>query len=176
MDNKKLGLILVGFSVVLFVLFGIIRVSVYNAYEPQITYYGESCPSDPNICPHSQRERALIPINAGFAIAFGILSLGIYLIFFEKGQREIIKTLKETKEERSGEEKFNILLSGLDESEKKVIKAVKEQDGITQATLRIRTDMSKTKLSLVLTGLEKKGLVKKVIKGKTNQIFLKKAI
>ena len=95
MDNKKLGLILVVFSVVLFVLLGIIRVSVYNAYEPQITYYGESCPSDPKICPHSLREKALIPINAGFVIAFGILSLGIYLIFFEKGQKELIKTPRE---------------------------------------------------------------------------------
>jgi len=176
MDNKKLGLILVVFSVILFVLLGIIRVSVYNAYEPQITYYGESCPSDPKICPHSLREKALIPINAGFVIAFGILSLGIYLIFFEKGQKELIKTLKETKEEKLGEEKFGILLSGLDEGEKKAIKAVKEQDGITQATLRIRTDLSKTKLSIVLAGLEKKGLIKKVVKGKTNQIFLKKAI
>ena len=176
MDNKKLGLILIAFSILLFILMGYIRISIYKAYEPQITYYGESCPSDPNICPHSQREKALIPINAGFVIAFGILSLGIYLIFFERSQKELIKTLKETKEEKLGEEKFNILLSGLDEDEKKVIKAVKEQDGITQATLRIRIDLSKTKLSLVLTGLEKKGLVKKVIKGKTNQIFLKKAI
>src|SRR3989338_2821295 len=173
MDNKKLGLILVGLSVVLFVLLGIIRVSVYNAYEPQISYYGESCPSDPKICPHSLREKALIPINAGFVIAFGILSLGIYLIFFERSQKELIKTLKEAK---LGEEKFNILLSGLDEDEKKVIKAVKEQDGITQATLRIRIDLSKTKLSIVLARLEKKGLIKKVVKGKTNQIFLKKAI
>jgi len=35
--------------------------------------------------------------------------------------------------------------------------------------------MSKTKLSIVLKEMEKKNLIKKVIKGKTNQIFLKRA-
>jgi len=74
------------------------------------------------------------------------------------------------------EEKFKILLTGLDEDEKKVITAVKEQDGISQSTLKYRTNLSKTKLSMVLSQLEKKGLIAKVKKGKTNDIFLKKAL
>jgi len=61
----------------------------------------------------------------------------------------------------------------MDADERKVITAVKEQDGITQQTLRLRTDLHKSKLSIILDGLEKKGLIKKVPKGKTKQVFLK---
>ena len=42
-----------------------------------------------------------------------------------------------------------------------------------QSTLRIRTDMSKTKLSLVLKDMEEKNLIKKVEDGKKNKVFLR---
>ena len=65
------------------------------------------------------------------------------------------------------------MLKALDPEEKTVIKAVKEQDGITQQTLRFRTDLHKSKLSLVLDGLEKKDLIRRIEQGKTKQVFLK---
>src|SRR3989344_4758393 len=105
MDNKKLGLILIGFSILLFALLGFTRMSVYNAYQSQIDFYGESCPSDPQVCPHQLRSRAMVPINTGFAIVFGILSLGFYLLFFEKSQREIISALEKQKHIQVGEER-----------------------------------------------------------------------
>ena len=55
-------------------------------------------------------------------------------------------------------QKFEIILKALDSFEQKVMKAIKEQDGITQNTLRLRVDMSKAKLSYVLQELEKRGL------------------
>ena len=95
------------------------------------------------------------------------------MIFFSKSEEEILKQLKENKETSLKEEKFNLVLKGLDNYEKKVMKSVKEQDGITQNTLRIRTDMSKAKLSYVLQDLEERGLIKRVKKGKTLAVFLK---
>ncbi|MBN2422667.1 hypothetical protein JXB41_05540 [Candidatus Woesearchaeota archaeon] len=101
------------------------------------------------------------------------MALSIYLIFFEKSQKEIINVLEKQKKIQVEEEKFNILLKGLDDYEKKVIRAIKEQDGITQQTLRLRTDLHKSKLSIVLSGLEKKGLIARKEKGKTKKIFLR---
>ena len=95
------------------------------------------------------------------------------IIAFEKSQKEIVSALGKQKEIKVEEEKFDILMKGLNEEEQKVMKAVKEQDGITQQTLRLRTDLHKSKLSILLDGLEKKELLKRKAKGKTKQVFLK---
>ena len=176
MDNKILGTILIVMSVVLLVLLGFVRVSINRAYQSEIDKYidaGEACPSDPELCPHEQRSVAQIPIYIAGAFLLGIISLGLYLVFFEKSQKAIISTLEKQKQVQTEEERFDILLKGLNSDEQKIIKAVKEQDGITQQTLRLRADMHKSKLSIVLDGLEKKGLIARKEKGKTKQVFLK---
>lgn len=176
MDNKKLGIILIGISLIFLILLGIIRYNVVKSYDKEIDRYLEldqDCSPDPNTCPHELRSQAQIPILIAGALLFGVIALGIYLISFEKSQKEIISTLEKQKQVQNEEEKFEILLRGLDEEEKKIIKAVKEQDGITQQTLRFRTGLHKSKLSIVLDGLEKKNLIARKIKGKTKQVFLK---
>ena len=65
------------------------------------------------------------------------------------------------------------MLKALTKEEQEVMKLAKEEEGITQAMMRIKTNMSKTKLSFVLSDLEKKELIKKEIAGKTNKIYLK---
>lgn len=169
MDNRKLGLILIITCIVL----GFIVFTFNQALDE---HQDSSCEcedmAEGGICPMEPQ-----PIRwqtyAGIILIAAITALGIYLIFFEKSQKEIISTLEKQKQIQSNEEKFNILLKGLNTEEQKVIKAVRKQDGITQQTLRLRTDLHKSKLSIVLDGLDKKGLIKKVKKGKTNQIFIK---
>lgn len=176
MDNKKLGIILIIISLLLAILLFFVRTEISTAYQLEIDRNLEeynNCHIEPNSCPHEERARAEVPIYIGLAVLLGIIALGVYLIFFEKSQKEIVSTLQNQKKMQVGEEKFQILLKGLDADEKKVILAVKEQDGITQATLRLRTDMHKSKLSIVLDGLEKKGLIKRIDKGKTKEVFLK---
>jgi len=56
---------------------------------------------------------------------------------------------------------------------KEDMELVKEQDGITQNTLRLRANFSKAKLSYVLTELEKRGLVRRVPHGKTLEVHLR---
>lgn len=169
-------MILICVSVMVLVLLGLLRSNIILSYQPQIDAYkeaGEACPTDPKLCPHEQRARAQIPLFIAGAIMIGMLSLGIYLIFFERSQKEIVSALRKQRQIRVNEEKFELILKGMSDEEKKVMKAVKEQDGITQQTLRLRTDLHKSKLSIVLDGLEKKGLISRTTKGKTKQVFMK---
>ncbi|NQU97914.1 hypothetical protein HQ533_00460 [Candidatus Woesearchaeota archaeon] len=171
MNNKHLGLILVVVCVVLGIL-----LFTFNELINSQTADACSCTENDEdaFCPHQHK----IPwqIYIGILLVAIVAALGFYLLLFEKSQKEILSALSKQKELKIEEEKFSILLKGMDEYEQKVIKAVKDQDGITQQTLKLRVDMHKSKLSIVLDGLEKKGLVKRVPKGKTNQVFLKIAL
>ena len=164
MDNKKLGIIIIGICILLGVILFSFKAQLDKQTETACGCVADSCPME---------EKFSWPTYAGIIVLSILVALGIYLIFFEKSQKEIISTLEKHKKVQTEDEKFNILLKGLDKEEKKIIKAVKEQDGITQQTLRIRTDLHKSKLSIVLDGLEKKGLVKRIPKKKTKQVFLR---
>lgn len=168
MDNKKLGIILI---IICLLLGGL--VFAFSQKLAEQAEAGCECEEmqDGGFCPHEEQTPVLSYL--GIALISAIAALGIYLLFFEKSQKAIISTLEKQKQIQLAEEKFGILLKGLDKDEKKVIKAVKEQDGITQQTLRLRVDMHKSKLSIVLDNLEKKGLIARKEKGKTKQVFLK---
>ncbi len=184
MNNKTLGIIIIVITVLFAIALGIFRNELVKEIKSQVMLGPEGeCIHEGNVCPYQKLDKLSLPSYFGIAVVVLALALGIYLIFFEKSskmlkesQEKIVKRLEETKKDEISKERFDILLKGLDEDEKKVLKAVKEQDGITQSTLRIRTDISKTKLSVILRGLEKKGLIKKIEKGRTNQIFLKEKI
>ncbi len=176
MDSKKLGIILIVISIMFIIAVAIFKIQVDNLVDQLMIETGGTCIQEGK-CLHEQNN---FPVYIGVAIAFIALALGLYLIFFEKSQKyaerthkEIVSSLKETKKKQDEDERFGILLKALNEDEKKVMTAVREQNGIEQATLRIRTDLSKTKLSVMLSELEKKGLVKKVPQGKKNRIHLK---
>jgi uncharacterized membrane protein len=177
MDNKKLGIALIAVSIAMIILLFVVRHTMVLAFESKIDRNiaedGVCHIEGEEECPHEEQSKGQVPIFIAMALLVGIASLGTYLIFFEKSQKEILSVLRKQRKAALGEEKFRILLKGLDADERKVVKAVKEQDGITQQTLRLRTDLHKSKLSIVLDGLEKKALVKRVAKGKTKQVYLK---
>ena len=60
--------------------------------------------------------------------------------------------------------------------EKKIINVVRNEPGITQNTLTLRVNLSKAKVSQVLSELEKKNLVKRIPKKKTLSIYLRENI
>ncbi len=133
--------------------------------------------------------------NFGIYILFRIL-----LTFFNKNEKEILEkygignfntqqnnNLETTNNQNSinnninpnngnnlnaNDEKFSLLLRPLDDNERKVLTAIKEQEGITQSTLRYRADLSKSKVSQILTDFEKKRLIERKAKGKTYSVFL----
>lgn len=168
MDNKRLGIFLLIIGIVLGVLMLFINSLVNDSLDSAC---GCSEMEKGGFCPHEAQ--TLWPVYAGLILISALIALGIYMIFFEKAQREIVSVLENQKRIQTEEEKYGLLLKGLSEDEKKVLNAVKEQDGITQETLRLRTGLHKSKLSIILSGLEKKELVKKMQEGKTNRVFIK---
>jgi len=164
MENKKLGLLLI----VIGVLVGGLFVFYNRTLSEQSKEIG--CFDNPNCI---SIEKGLSISHFAIGIFSFIFALGFYLLFFNKTDENIMKKLEDEKNKKIGDEKFDWILKALDDYEKKVLKAVKEQDGITQNTLRLRTNMSKAKLSYVLQELEKRNLIKRIEKGKTLEVWLK---
>ncbi|MBS3082201.1 MarR family transcriptional regulator [Candidatus Pacearchaeota archaeon] len=167
MDNKKLGvlLILIGFAVGLLFLYLTSNLSTQS--RELGCFPNKDCMGI---------ERALSFSHVAVGVFSFIFALGIYLLVFnktDKVDRSILKKLEEENKEKIENMKFDIIMKALDQFEQRVVKAVREQEGITQSTLRLRLDMSKAKLSYVLQELEKRGLIKRVKKGKTLSIYLK---
>ena len=163
MENKKLGFVILSFSLVATILaFGFMGALGRQTGALQC-YPTNEC----------QRVESLLGLSH---IAVGLISfigaLGIYLLFFSTSEEAILKRLEEEKNNKIEMDKFDLILKAMDENEQKVLKAVKEQDGITQSTLKFRTDLSKAKVSQILTDFEKKNLVKRELKGKTYAVYL----
>ena len=163
MENKKLGFVILAISLVASVLaFGFMGVLGRQTNALQC-YPTNEC----------QRVESLLGLSH---VAVGLISfigaLGIYLLFFSTSEEAILKRLEEEKNMKVEQDKFELILKSMDDSEKRVLKAIKEQEGITQSTLKFRTDLSKAKVSQILTDFEKKHLVKRELKGKTYAVYL----
>ena len=164
MENKKLGILLV----IIALIVGGLTVYYTGLLSKQAQALG--------CFPNSECfaiEKGLSISHLAIGIFSFILALGFYLLFFNKTEKAILEKLEKEKEEKIEDGKFEMLMKALDPYEQRVLKAVKEQDGITQNTLRLRIDMSKAKLSYVLQELEKRGIIKRVEKSKTLAIHLK---
>ncbi len=163
MENKKLGFVILSISIAASVL-AFVFMGVLGRQTGSLQCYPTT---------ECQRVESLLGLSH---IAVGLISfvgaLGIYLLFFSTSEEAIMKRLEEEKNNKVGEGKFELVLKSMDENEQKVIKAIKEQEGITQSTLKYRTDLSKAKVSQILTDFEKKHLVKRELKGKTYAVFL----
>ena len=165
MENKKLGAILIILSIF---VGGII---LYYNHQLNIQAFELGC------FPQSQHciaiEKGLTLNHIGIGLFSFILALGFYLLFFNKTEKAIFEKLEKDNKVKLEDLKFDILMKALDTYEQKVIKTIRKEEGITQSTLRIKLDISKAKLSYVLQELEKKGIIKRVLKGKTFMIYLK---
>ena len=179
MENKKIGILIIILSGLFAAILIVFNMQVDELTDELMRLSNGSCFLD-GACVH---EQSSIPMIIGVSLTVLMIAFGLYLIFFSRAEKsfadinkKLLSEVKAGQDKSSSEEKFKFLMQGMDKDEGKVITAVKEQDGISQSTLKFRTDLSKTKLSIVLSQLEKKGLITKVKKGKINNIYLKKAL
>jgi|TARA_Y100000310_G_scaffold176489_2_gene176619 uncharacterized membrane protein len=91
-----------------------------------------------------------------FIISFSTIAVIIYLVFKKRKRRK----------------KRNITIEGEDPTEE-VINFIKKNDGrVTQKGIRKQFPVSEAKISLIISELEEKGLIKKIKRGKGNIIIL----
>jgi len=167
MNNKKVGVFILVITLSLLSIFVLVVQSLNQEIKALGCFQNAGCRTI---------ETSLSLIHFAFG-AFGFLfALAFYLVAFSKGEEAIVERLEKDSERKLGEEKYSILSKGLNEFEKKVMVILRQEEGITQNMLRLRVDMSKAKLSQVLQELEKKGLISRVPKDKTFQIFLKERL
>lgn len=126
-------------------------------------------------CPQAQGAVVIPNVTGVLFIILGIL-LGAYLIRSDRTNRTILQEIKGTKARLATDERRSLIESILTLDERKIINAVREQPGISQATLRLRTNMSKAKLSVTLKELEGRKLIRKIEDGKTNNVHLAREI
>ncbi|MDP3916803.1 MAG: MarR family transcriptional regulator [Nanoarchaeota archaeon] len=167
MNQKKIGVVILALSIIVGALLINLISETKSTGNEAGCFQNKECVATTAVLNSS---------NLGIGIIFALFSLAIYLIIFSRGDEFWLKKLEQQKQNISEEEKWKIIEMMLDKNEFMVIKAIKEQDGITQFTLRLRTDLSKSKLSDILTKFEKRGLIERQPKGKSLAVFLKKAI
>jgi DNA-binding MarR family transcriptional regulator len=173
MNQKIVGAILIAAGIILAV-FVFMAKAREDAYINNIIAETGSCYLKDGTCLHDSRDYSLY--IGGWVLSAALALLGVYLLLFDRTtqlmlahQERIAGDLKAANKK----DEFKAFLSGFNEDEQKVLKAIREQDGIQQSTLRYRTGQSKTGLSLMLKEFEKKGIITRKESGKTNEIYLR---
>ena len=171
MKTKYLGFILILLTLLLSLFIYLAKQREDFYVEQILENQGGVCYVD-GVCLH---EREYFAYYFGGALVLVLLGLGVYLLFFDHShkfmlqqQEEVAQVLREAKHR----DEFQAYIAGFSEEEQKVLRAVHEQEGIQQSTLRYRTGIAKTSLSLLLKSLEERGVISKKEYGKTNQVFL----
>jgi len=141
MENKRIGVLLVIIALVVGGIFLYYNTQLLRQAEEMGCFTNDECV---NI------EGGITLTHVAIGIFSFILSLGFYLLFFNKTDEKIMRKLEDDRDTKIKDEKFKYILMGLDSFEQNVMKAIRDQDGITQSTLRLRVNISKAKLSYVL--------------------------
>ncbi len=175
MQNRRIGtvLIIIGLLATL-MLYGM-HLQEEQYIDTITDIQGGTCFLDDGTCLHADRDLSVYFL--GGILASTLLVLGLYLRFFDRTpemlmrqHREVSHALKAAKEK----DEFKAYLGGFNENERKVLAAVHEQEGIKQSTLRYKTGIAKTSLSLLLKDLQERDIITRKEDGKTNKVFLRK--
>jgi len=177
MDQKHIGIILLIVSILIGSFVFMVQTSNDTVIKEYVVNEG-TCYLEDGTCLHRQN----LPMYIfGWTLSGVLFLFGIYLTFFDRTQKmitehqiKISSALESAKKQDREKDEFNAYLAGFSEEEQIVLKAVREQDGIKQSTLRFRTNISKTALSLILKNLEDKQIITRKVSGKTKEVYLVK--
>lgn len=133
-----------------------------------------TCFTPEGVCLHQENNNIYL---FGGIPAAALIILGLYLTFFDKTYQLLVQQQESLNNELAAakeKDEFKAYLAGFTPEEQSILKAVHDQEGIKQNTLRLRVGMSKAMLSIMLNSLEKRDVLTKKKSGKTNEVYLRK--
>ena len=172
MNQKQIGIILI--------ILGIVVGGFVFSFKKQADYAASqvleetgSCITEKG-CLHEKNNNLFL---LGIGISVSMFAIGAYLKFFDKTQEKLaahqVKVSSALKEAKHKDE-FKAFISGFSEDEQKILKTIKEQEGIKQSTIRYKTGLSKTAVSLILKSLEERKIITRKPEKKTYKVYVKK--
>lgn len=161
MNNKYLYTIIIIISIILMIFTAFSHIHQNNLYKEKMQNFDDTtCYLPDGTCIHENPYEWMFYLSYLFQIF--LIIIGIVLITSSKNNHPQIS---------KKESDFQQYIKGFNPEEKKVLKTLFDNDGIWQSTLRIKTGMSKGKLSLVLQELENRGHIKREKKEKQIKYF-----
>lgn len=156
MENKYVGLLIIGIAVVMTILV-LLFSSVLKDTIGLTCTHGQSCEMYTNVNIQTWISLSIVGI---------VFILGLFIMFTKPKEKIIIKRIKEKKK------KLN--LNGLNKDEKKVIEFLQEENGaIFQKTLMEKLEIGKVGITRLLDKLEAKQFIERKRRGMNNIVVLK---
>ncbi|MEK6908778.1 MAG: MarR family transcriptional regulator [Nanoarchaeota archaeon] len=162
MENKNVGYILLGVSIIIILIIFMFKTALTGFVDSSCTiaHGGNYCPMYDTITQQTYLALAIVGI---------LIIVSIVLILSKQSEKIIIKT--KTIEKKQEKKKINT--KELNKEEKIVLKLIMENKTIFQADLIEKTNFSKAKITRIIDRLEGKGIVERKRRGMTNIVVLK---
>jgi len=158
MENKKVGWIILGMSLVMVILVLIFNFSLKSIVSETCTH-GPEC---------TMYDTMAMQFWISITIILVIVAIGLFIMFSKPQEKTIIKKIPEKIKKRI------IDKSKLDKQEKELIEILEKENGaIFQATLMERLGVGKVGITRLLDKLEAKQLVERKRRGMNNIVILK---
>ena len=153
MENKHVGAIIVGISVIVGVI-----VWIFNEGLKKIV--GDTCTHGPTC---SMFDTIAVQTWISLAIAGVIFIIGLSIIFIKPKTKIILKK----------EKKKKLDLSGLNKQEKEAADLIIKEGGVFQKTLMEKLNIGKVGMTRLLDKLESKGIIERKRRGMNNFVALR---
>jgi len=162
MENKYVGYLLLGVSVLIIVFIFMFKSTLTNFVDASctITHGGEYCPMYDTINQQTYLALGII----------GILVIVSLILIFSKPQKEIIVHTK-TIEKKVPKKILDT--TDLNKEEKQVLELIQNNKAIFQSDLIEKTQFGKAKMTRIIDRLEGKNFVERKRRGMTNVVVLK---
>ena len=156
MENKKVGLLIIGIAVLMTAI-----VLIFNFALKDIV--GQTCTHGPSC---TMYQTISVQTWISISIIAIILAIGIIIMFTKPKEKIVIKKVKEKAKK--------IDMNKLDKDEKKAVELLmNENGGMFQADLMEKLGIGKVGMTRLLDKLEAKQIVERKRRGMTNLVVLK---